>query len=93
MLLLLKVQLCRMQEKCDRKRKANDAHYTAMTNNNIQNNIFCPEAALQMVFSKYAANLQEKRNFNKVASNVIEIALRHGVFSYKFAAYFQNIFS
>ena len=46
-----------------------------------------------MVFSKYAANLQEKRNFNKVASNVIEIALRHGVFSYKFAAYFQNIFS
>ena len=46
-----------------------------------------------MVFSKYAANLQEKRNFNKVASNFIEIALWHGVFSYKFAAFFQNIFS
>ena len=50
-----------------------------------------PEVFLEKLLWKYAANLQEIHPCRS-AGNFIEIALRYGCISCKFAAYFQNTF-
>ena len=56
-----------------------------------------PEVFLKKVFQKYAANLQEnihtECDFNNVALELYWNRTLAWVFSCKFAAYFQNIFS
>ena len=50
--------------------------------------------SLKKVFWKYAANLQENTHAEvQMQSSFIEITLRQGFFSCKFAAYFQSTFS